>query len=33
MQRQKMIRLVAIIVAGTLLITTVLAGVGSLFLG
>jgi preprotein translocase subunit SecE len=32
MQRQKAIRIVAIVVAATLLITTVFAGIGSLFL-
>lgn len=33
MRQQKMIRLVAIIVAAALLITTLFAGIGSVFLG
>ncbi|MHA7962912.1 stressosome-associated protein Prli42 [Paenibacillus sp. CAU 1782] len=33
MRQQKMIRIVAIVIAATLLVTTLLAGVGSFVLG
>jgi hypothetical protein len=33
MRQQKLIRIVAIVVAAALLVTTLLAGVGSLFIG
>jgi hypothetical protein len=33
MRQQKVIRIVAIVVASALLITTVFAGIGSLFMG